>query len=228
MFLISLPESQKYIHEVSWRKHQFFTWQVYPCVFLRCRMRFQQSYSYFVVSSFHSTDFSSRFVYSFTRLENSCRNDWHECQCNEGQRELHAEASSLVLFSGPSMLIPLPGTTPPSALDKYAVFKGITSDKPSESPASLGGKRQLWKEFLVLLYPTLFSLDYLSIHVLRAQFFLPPFPVSDSHHLLEKLLFWYYSVQKYQPSHPDSVQLFYCALPNNSAKRHISAPENLV
>ncbi|KAL8199189.1 UNVERIFIED_CONTAM: hypothetical protein K2H54_036482 [Gekko kuhli] len=40
--------------------------------------------------------------------------------------------------SAPPMLIPVSGTKAPSAVDKYAVFKGIASDKPAEGPASLG------------------------------------------------------------------------------------------
>ncbi|XP_060114733.1 synergin gamma isoform X3 [Heteronotia binoei] len=40
--------------------------------------------------------------------------------------------------SASPMLIPLSGTKVPSAVDKYAVFKGIASDKPAEGPASLG------------------------------------------------------------------------------------------
>uniref|UniRef100_A0ABM5EN75 Synergin gamma isoform X3 n=1 Tax=Pogona vitticeps TaxID=103695 RepID=A0ABM5EN75_9SAUR len=37
-----------------------------------------------------------------------------------------------------SMLIPLSGTRMPPTVDKYAAFKGISSDKPAEGPPSLG------------------------------------------------------------------------------------------
>uniref|UniRef100_A0A7M4ETC9 Synergin gamma n=1 Tax=Crocodylus porosus TaxID=8502 RepID=A0A7M4ETC9_CROPO len=40
--------------------------------------------------------------------------------------------------SVPSLLMPLSGTKTPSSTDKYAVFKGIAVDKPSESAATLG------------------------------------------------------------------------------------------
>ncbi|KAJ7308886.1 hypothetical protein JRQ81_008161, partial [Phrynocephalus forsythii] len=40
--------------------------------------------------------------------------------------------------SAPSMLIPLSGVQMPPAVDKYAVFKGISSDKPADVPPSLG------------------------------------------------------------------------------------------
>ncbi|XP_042298268.1 synergin gamma isoform X3 [Sceloporus undulatus] len=42
--------------------------------------------------------------------------------------------------SAPSMLIPVSGAKKtPSAVDKYAAFKGISADKPADVPASLGG-----------------------------------------------------------------------------------------
>lgn len=59
-----------------------------------------------------------------------------------GNSELCPNLPSLVLFSAPSMLIPLSGTKKPSAVDKYAVLKGIALDKPAEATTSLGGKTQ--------------------------------------------------------------------------------------
>lgn len=38
--------------------------------------------------------------------------------------------------------MPLSGTKTTSSTDKYAVFKGIAVDKPSESAATLGGKTE--------------------------------------------------------------------------------------
>lgn len=46
------------------------------------------------------------------------------------------------VFSVPSLLMPLPGNKTLSSTDKYAVFKGIAAEKPSESTATFGGK---WK-----------------------------------------------------------------------------------
>lgn len=37
--------------------------------------------------------------------------------------------------------MPLPGTKPLSPADKYAVFKGMAAEKPSESAAAFGGKK---------------------------------------------------------------------------------------
>lgn len=45
------------------------------------------------------------------------------------------------VFSVPSLLMPLPGNKPLSPADKYAVFKGMAAEKPSESAAAFGGKR---------------------------------------------------------------------------------------
>lgn len=45
-------------------------------------------------------------------------------------------ANSQLQSSAPSLLIPLSGTTPQSSADKYAAFKGIITDKTSESTAT--------------------------------------------------------------------------------------------
>ncbi|KAJ1185530.1 hypothetical protein NDU88_002322 [Pleurodeles waltl] len=45
-------------------------------------------------------------------------------------------ANSPLQSSAPSLLIPLSGTIPPSSADKYAAFKGITTDKSSESTST--------------------------------------------------------------------------------------------
>ncbi|XP_057629738.1 synergin gamma isoform X9 [Chionomys nivalis] len=47
--------------------------------------------------------------------------------------------------SAPSLLIPLPGTK--ASTDKYSVFKGISADKPSESPASFGESGDKYSAF---------------------------------------------------------------------------------
>ncbi|XP_026636740.1 synergin gamma isoform X10 [Microtus ochrogaster] len=47
--------------------------------------------------------------------------------------------------SAPSLLIPLPGTK--ASTDKYSVFKGISADKPSESPASIGESGDKYSAF---------------------------------------------------------------------------------
>ncbi|XP_028628335.1 synergin gamma isoform X3 [Grammomys surdaster] len=47
--------------------------------------------------------------------------------------------------SAPSLLIPLPGTK--ASTDKYAVFKGISADKPSENPASFGESGDKYSAF---------------------------------------------------------------------------------
>ncbi|XP_041520221.1 synergin gamma isoform X11 [Microtus oregoni] len=47
--------------------------------------------------------------------------------------------------SAPSLLIPLPGTK--ASTDKYSVFKGISTDKPSESPASFGESGDKYSAF---------------------------------------------------------------------------------
>ncbi|XP_066491261.1 synergin gamma isoform X2 [Tiliqua scincoides] len=55
--------------------------------------------------------------------------------------------------SSPSMLIPLSGTKMPSAVDKYAVFKGIVSDKPAEATSSLGDYGDKYSAFRELEQP---------------------------------------------------------------------------
>lgn len=47
-------------------------------------------------------------------------------------------------FSAPSLLMPLSGTKASASMDKYAVFKGIATDKPSENTVPFGGKSSLW------------------------------------------------------------------------------------
>lgn len=47
--------------------------------------------------------------------------------------------------SVPSLLIPLPGTK--ASTDKYAVFKGISAEKPSENPASFGESGDKYSAF---------------------------------------------------------------------------------
>ncbi|XP_051014124.1 synergin gamma [Acomys russatus] len=47
--------------------------------------------------------------------------------------------------SAPSLLIPLPGAK--ASTDKYAVFKGISTDKPSEKPASFGESGDKYSAF---------------------------------------------------------------------------------
>ncbi|KAJ1071879.1 hypothetical protein K5549_002171 [Capra hircus] len=42
--------------------------------------------------------------------------------------------------SAPSLLMPLPGTKASASTDKYAVFKGIAADKPSENTVPFGGE----------------------------------------------------------------------------------------
>ncbi|XP_060114739.1 synergin gamma isoform X9 [Heteronotia binoei] len=56
--------------------------------------------------------------------------------------------------SASPMLIPLSGTKVPSAVDKYAVFKGIASDKPAEGPASLGDYGDKYSAFRELEQPS--------------------------------------------------------------------------
>ncbi|XP_067394197.1 synergin gamma isoform X7 [Emydura macquarii macquarii] len=53
----------------------------------------------------------------------------------------------------PSLLIPLPGTKTPSSTDKYAVFKGIAVDKPSESAAMFGDYGDKYSAFRELEQP---------------------------------------------------------------------------
>ncbi|XP_033028180.1 synergin gamma isoform X3 [Lacerta agilis] len=52
--------------------------------------------------------------------------------------------------SAPPMLIPLSGAKMPPAVDKYAVFKGIATDKATESTASLGDYGDKYSAFRVL------------------------------------------------------------------------------
>uniref|UniRef100_A0A670JZ33 Synergin gamma n=1 Tax=Podarcis muralis TaxID=64176 RepID=A0A670JZ33_PODMU len=54
------------------------------------------------------------------------------------------------LCSAPPMLIPLSGAKVPPAVDKYAVFKGIATDKATESTASLGDYGDKYSAFRVL------------------------------------------------------------------------------
>uniref|UniRef100_A0A8D2LXK4 Synergin gamma n=2 Tax=Varanus komodoensis TaxID=61221 RepID=A0A8D2LXK4_VARKO len=56
--------------------------------------------------------------------------------------------------SAPSMLIPLSGTEMLPAVDKYAVFKRITSDKPAEGTASLGDYGDKYSAFRELEQPS--------------------------------------------------------------------------
>ncbi|KAM7139650.1 synergin gamma isoform 5-T5 [Macrochelys suwanniensis] len=56
--------------------------------------------------------------------------------------------------SVPPLLIPLPGTKTPSSTDKYAVFKGITVDKPSESAAMFGDYGDKYSAFRELEQPS--------------------------------------------------------------------------
>ncbi|XP_061461476.1 synergin gamma isoform X2 [Rhineura floridana] len=55
--------------------------------------------------------------------------------------------------SAPSMLIPLSGAKMPPTVDKYAVFKGIAADKPTEGSASLGDHGDKYSAFRVLEQP---------------------------------------------------------------------------
>uniref|UniRef100_A0A8D0L1K4 Synergin gamma n=1 Tax=Sphenodon punctatus TaxID=8508 RepID=A0A8D0L1K4_SPHPU len=63
-------------------------------------------------------------------------------------------ASSQHRSSVPSLLIPLPGTKTSSSMDKYAVFKGIASDKPAESTAMFGDYGDKYSAFLELEQPS--------------------------------------------------------------------------
>uniref|UniRef100_A0A8C3SBN2 Synergin gamma n=1 Tax=Chelydra serpentina TaxID=8475 RepID=A0A8C3SBN2_CHESE len=56
--------------------------------------------------------------------------------------------------SVPPLLIPLPGTKTPSSTDKYAVFKGIAVDKPSESAAMFGDYGDKYSAFRELEQPS--------------------------------------------------------------------------
>nr|XP_060612988.1 synergin gamma isoform X4 [Anolis sagrei ordinatus] len=56
--------------------------------------------------------------------------------------------------SAPSMLIPLSGVKAPPAVDKYAVFKGISADKPAEAAAPLGDSGDKYSAFRELEQPS--------------------------------------------------------------------------
>ncbi|XP_043355496.1 synergin gamma isoform X10 [Dermochelys coriacea] len=56
--------------------------------------------------------------------------------------------------SVPSLLIPLPSTKTPSSTDKYAVFKGIVVEKPSESAAMFGDYGDKYSAFRELEQPS--------------------------------------------------------------------------
>ncbi|XP_030392228.1 synergin gamma isoform X6 [Gopherus evgoodei] len=56
--------------------------------------------------------------------------------------------------SVPPLLIPLPGTKTPSSTDKYAVFKGIAVEKPSESAAMFGDYGDKYSAFRELEQPS--------------------------------------------------------------------------
>ncbi|XP_042298273.1 synergin gamma isoform X8 [Sceloporus undulatus] len=57
--------------------------------------------------------------------------------------------------SAPSMLIPVSGAKKtPSAVDKYAAFKGISADKPADVPASLGDGGDKYSAFRELEPPS--------------------------------------------------------------------------
>ncbi|XP_074930206.1 synergin gamma isoform X8 [Chelonoidis abingdonii] len=56
--------------------------------------------------------------------------------------------------SVPSLLIPLPGTKTPSSTDKYAVFKGIAVEKPSESAAMFADYGDKYSAFRELEQPS--------------------------------------------------------------------------
>ncbi|KAI1231724.1 hypothetical protein IHE44_0007356 [Lamprotornis superbus] len=55
--------------------------------------------------------------------------------------------------SVPSLLMPLPGTKPLSPADKYAVFKGMAAEKPSESAAAFGDGGDKYSAFRELEQP---------------------------------------------------------------------------
>lgn len=48
--------------------------------------------------------------------------------------------------SVPSLLMPVPGNKTVST-DKYAVFKGMAAEKPSESTATFGGKGKIYNDY---------------------------------------------------------------------------------
>ncbi|XP_064379170.1 synergin gamma isoform X3 [Dromaius novaehollandiae] len=62
-------------------------------------------------------------------------------------------ASSQHRSSVPSLLMPLPGSKTLSSTDKYAVFKGISSEKPSESSSTFGDCGDKYSAFRELEQP---------------------------------------------------------------------------
>ncbi|NXE82540.1 SYNRG protein, partial [Cochlearius cochlearius] len=63
-------------------------------------------------------------------------------------------ASSQHRSSVPSLLMPLPGNKTLSSTDKYAVFKGIAAEKPSESTATFGDSGDKYSAFRELEQPS--------------------------------------------------------------------------
>ncbi|XP_071621409.1 synergin gamma isoform X2 [Heliangelus exortis] len=63
-------------------------------------------------------------------------------------------ASSQHRGSVPSLLMPLPGNKTLSSTDKYAVFKGIAAEKPSESSATFGDGADKYSAFRELEQPS--------------------------------------------------------------------------
>ncbi|XP_010007343.1 PREDICTED: synergin gamma [Chaetura pelagica] len=63
-------------------------------------------------------------------------------------------ASSQHQSSVPSLLMPLPGNKTLSSTDKYAVFKGIAAEKPSESTATFGDCGDKYSAFRELEQPS--------------------------------------------------------------------------
>ncbi|XP_064324155.1 synergin gamma isoform X4 [Phalacrocorax carbo] len=63
-------------------------------------------------------------------------------------------ASSQHRSSVPSLLMPLPGNKTLSSTDKYAVFKGIAAEKPSESTATFGDCGDKYSAFRELEQPS--------------------------------------------------------------------------
>ncbi|KAM9257047.1 synergin gamma isoform 5-T5 [Cariama cristata] len=63
-------------------------------------------------------------------------------------------ASSQHRSSVPSLLMPLPGNKTHSSTDKYAVFKGIATEKPSESTATFGDCEDKYSAFRELEQPS--------------------------------------------------------------------------
>ncbi|XP_027554568.1 synergin gamma isoform X5 [Neopelma chrysocephalum] len=62
-------------------------------------------------------------------------------------------ASSQHRSSVPSLLMPLPGNKPLSPADKYAVFKGMAAEKPSETAAAFGDGGDKYSAFRELEQP---------------------------------------------------------------------------